>query len=85
MLFNLFLTLGVAVLSVALRSFQSSFSQKAGAIGILVVSYLAIYFITGSQILGGAAAAAWFFLPWVEILTRIPKSHARSRAKVSCT
>ena len=71
MLFNLFLTLGVAVLSVALRSFQSSFSQKAGAIGILVVSYLAIYFITGSQILGGAAAAAWFFLPWVEILTRI--------------
>src|SRR5947207_12530268 len=71
MLFGLFLTLCVAVLSVALRSFQSSFSQKAGAIGILVVSYLAIYFITGSQILGGAAAAAWFFLPWVEILTRI--------------
>src|SRR5207244_7320279 len=71
MLFNLFLTLGVAVLSVALRSFQSSFSQKAGAIGILVVSYLAIYFITGSQILGAVAAAAWFFLPWVEILTRI--------------
>ena len=71
MLFNLFLTLGVAVLSVALRSFQSSFSQKAGAIGILVVSYLAIYFLTGSAILGGIAAAGWFFLPWVEILTRI--------------
>src|SRR5438045_2668506 len=71
MLFNLFLTLGVAVLSVALRSFQSSFSQKAGAVGILVVSYLAIYFITGSEILGGVAAASWFFLPWVEILTRI--------------
>src|SRR5215472_2416650 len=71
MLFNLFLTLGVAVLSVALRSFQSSFSQKAGAVGILVVSYLAIYFITGSQLLGAVAAASWFFLPWVEILTRI--------------
>jgi hypothetical protein len=71
MLFNLFLTLGVAVLSVALRSFQSSFSQKAGAIGILVVSYLVIYFVTGSPILGVVAAAAWFFLPWIEILTRI--------------
>src|SRR2546421_12136798 len=71
MLFNLFLTLGVAVLSVALRSFQSSFSQEAGAIGILVVSYLAIYFITGSQILGAVAAAAWLFFPWVGVLNRI--------------
>src|ERR1041385_1258509 len=71
MLFNLFLTLGVAVLSIALRSFQSSFSQKAGAIGILIVSYLAFYFITGSHIIGGVAAVSWFFLPWVEILTRI--------------
>ena len=52
MLFGLFLTLGVAVLSVALRSFQSSFSQKAGALGILISSYLAIYFITSSWVLG---------------------------------
>jgi hypothetical protein len=72
MLFGLFLTLGVAVLSVALRSFQSSFSQKAGALGILVSSYLAVYFLTGgSWILGLAAAASWLFLPWLEILTRI--------------
>src|SRR6266498_5281814 len=46
MLFGLFLTLGVAVLSVALRSFQSSFSQKAGAAGILASTYLAVYFIS---------------------------------------
>ncbi len=46
MLFGLFLTLGVAVLSVALRSFQTSFSQKAGALGILIATYLAVYFIT---------------------------------------
>jgi len=71
MLFGLFLTLGVAVLSVALRSFQSSFSQKAGALGILVSSYLAVFFITGSWVLGLAAAASWLFLPWLEILTRI--------------
>jgi hypothetical protein len=71
MLFGLFLTLGVAVLSVALRSFQSALSQKIGALGILISTYLAVFFITGSWILGLAAAAAWLFLPWLEILTRI--------------
>jgi hypothetical protein len=71
MLFPLFLILGVAVLSVALRSFQSAFSQKAGALGILLASYLLVYFITNSHVLGALAAASWFFLPWVEILTRI--------------
>ena len=59
------------MLSVALRSFQSSFSQKAGALGILISSYLAVYFISGSLILGLVAAASWLFLPWLEILTRI--------------
>src|ERR1700755_1669730 len=71
MLFGFFLTLGVAVLSVALRSFQSSFAQKAGALGILVASYLLVYFITGSWLLGLAGAFSWLFLPWLEILTRI--------------
>ena len=52
MLFGLFLTLGVAVLSIALRSFQNSYSQRAGALGILVASFLAIYFITGSLMPG---------------------------------
>ena len=71
MLFGLFLTLGVAVLSVALRSFQTSLSQKLGALGILVATFLAIYFITGSVGWGIAVGAAWLFLPWLEILTRI--------------
>jgi hypothetical protein len=71
MLFGFFLTLGVAVLSVALRSFQSSFSQKAGALGILIASYLLVYFVTGSWILGLIGAMSWLFLPWLEILTRI--------------
>src|SRR6266436_3022595 len=71
MLFKLFILLGVGVLAVALRSFQSSFSQKAGAIAILIVSYLLVYFVSDSHLLGAIAAALWFFLPWVEILTRI--------------
>jgi hypothetical protein len=71
MLFGLLLTLGVGVLSVALRSYQTSFAQKAGALGILITSFLAVYFITGSIAWGVAGAASWLFLPWLEILTRI--------------
>src|ERR1051326_9145711 len=71
MLFGLFITLGGAVLSVALRSSQSSVSQKVGAFGILTASFLAIYYITGSWILGALSALSWLFLPWLEILTRI--------------
>src|SRR6266851_727833 len=71
MLFGLFLTLGVAVLSVALRSYQTSLAQKLGALGILIASFLAIYFVTGNVAWGAAGAASWLFLPWLEILTRI--------------
>ncbi len=71
MLFGLFITLGVAVLSVALRSYQSALSQKVGAFGILTASYLGIYYLTGSWVLGLACALSWLFLPWLEILTRI--------------
>src|SRR5205814_8808853 len=63
--------LGVGVLSVALRSYQTSFAQKAGALGILFASFLAVYFITGNVAWGIAGAASWLFLPWLEILTRI--------------
>src|SRR3954467_845503 len=72
MLFGLFLTLGVAVLSVALRSFQTSFAQKVGAVGILASTFLAVYFVFGSWLGGLAAALTWFLLPWLEILTRSP-------------
>ena len=48
MLFGLLMTLGVFVLSIALRSYQTSFAQKAGALGILIASFLAVYFISGS-------------------------------------
>src|SRR6266853_4857673 len=71
MLFGLFLTFGVALLSVALRSYQTSFAQKAGAVGILVTTYLAAYFISGNWVIGLVASLAWFFLPWLEILTRV--------------
>ncbi len=71
MLFGLFLTLGVAVLSVALRSYQTSLAQKAGAFGILVSTFLGVYFLSDSWLWGAVAAVSWLFLPWLEILTRI--------------
>ena len=71
MLFGIFLTLGVAALSVGLRSFQNSYLQKAGALGFLVATFLAFYFITGSWVWGLAGAMGLLFLPWLEILTRI--------------
>src|SRR5256884_9453663 len=71
MLFGLLLTLGVAVLSVALRSYQTTFAQKLGALGVLIASFLAVYFITGNAAWGVAGAASWLFLPWLEILTRL--------------
>jgi len=71
MWFGLLLTAGVAVLSIALRSFQASWAQKAGAFGILASTFLAVYFFSGSWVAGVFAALLWLFLPWLEILTRI--------------
>src|SRR3981189_2758718 len=71
MLFGILLTLGVAVLSVGLRTFQNSYAQKAGALGILAATFLAVYFMTDSWMWGLLAALGWLFLPWLEILTRI--------------
>src|SRR5438552_18269890 len=71
MLFGLLLTLGVAVLSVGLRTFHNSYAQKAGALGILAATVLGFYFATNNWVWGLVAALAWLFLPWVEILTRI--------------
>src|SRR5215212_12202541 len=71
MLFGVFLTLGVAVLSVGLRSFHNLYAQKAGALGIIAATFLGVYFITDNWIWGAVAAVSWLFLPWLEILTRI--------------
>src|SRR6476619_365221 len=71
MLFGLLLTLVVAVLSVGLRTFHNSYTQKAGALGILAATFLGLYFATNNWVWGLVAALAWLFLPWLEIRTRI--------------
>jgi hypothetical protein len=89
MTFNILLILGVAVLSMALRSFQSVLLQKLGAIGILLTSFLIGYLPTQSIFLGVVCAASWLLLPWLDILTRIrrlrlpPEKHLRHRVPPS--
>lgn len=71
MMSSILLILGVATLSIALRTFRSGVLQKFGALGILATSFLVGYLPTHSFGLGALCALSWFLLPWLEILTRI--------------
>src|SRR5438067_10550638 len=73
MLFNILLILGVAVLSMALRSYSGMIAQKLGALGIFATSFLLGYLLMGSVAIGITCAASWLLLPWLELLTRIRK------------
>jgi hypothetical protein len=68
---NLLLILGVAVLSMALRSFRSVVLQKLGALGVLATSFLIGWLLTGYWFIGAVCASSWLMLPWLEILTRV--------------
>lgn len=65
------IVLGIFVLAIGLRSARRAFWRKLGALTFLIASYLAFYYITGSYWGGLVGVALWFFLPWVELLTRI--------------
>jgi len=68
------LVLGVAVLSIALRSFNHVLLQKLGALGIFATSFLVGYLLSGKNLYVGIfCASIWLLLPWLEILTRIRK------------
>ncbi len=71
MLSDLLLTLGVAVLSLALRSFHHPILRKLGALGVLATSFIAGWRFTGYWGVGAFCAASWLLLPWLEILTRV--------------
>lgn len=71
MLQNLLLILGVAVLTFALRTFQSVFLQRLGILGVLVTSFLIGWLFTGYVVVGLLCASTWLLLPWLEILVRV--------------
>lgn len=73
MISSLLLVLGVAALSIALRSFHHVLLQKLGALGIVATSFLIGWLFTGHLWIGVFCASSWLMLPWLEILTRIRK------------
>jgi hypothetical protein len=73
MLPDFLLIMGVAVLSVALRTCNHRWLQKLGAVGVLCTSFLIGWRLTGQWIVGLVCALSWFLLPWLEILTRVRK------------
>jgi hypothetical protein len=68
---DLMLILGVAVLSVALRSFDHPLLRKLGAFGVLCTSFVAGWKLSGYWQIGAFCASSWLLLPWLEILTRV--------------
>jgi len=65
------LIMGVVVAGLGLRTFDHGWLRKSGAVFFLAATYLAALALTASHLAGVVAVAAWFFLPWLEILTRI--------------
>lgn len=68
---DLFLVLGVAVLSMALRSFAHPLLHKLGSFCVLGTSFLIGFLFTGYWQAGVICAGSWLLLPWLEILTRV--------------
>lgn len=67
------IVISIFIFGFALRSCKTSTLRKLGALTLLIASGLGFYFASGSILIGIMAAAAWFLLPWVELLTRIRK------------
>jgi len=63
--------IGLFVLAMGLRTARLNFLRKFGAFTFLVASFCLFFFVTGSFVWGFAGVGLWFFLPWIELLTRI--------------
>ncbi|MES2997375.1 MAG: hypothetical protein V4733_11255 [Verrucomicrobiota bacterium] len=67
-----FTVIGLVILAVALRHSRRKLVRKLGALVFLAATFLAFYFCSGGMVcIGLTGVALWFFLPWIELLTRI--------------
>ncbi len=73
MLSNFLLILGVAILTLSLRSCRNGIAQKLSELGVLTTSFLIGWLATGFWWVGLFCSLSWLLLPWVEILTRVRK------------
>ncbi|MDP0491313.1 MAG: hypothetical protein Q7Q71_09720 [Verrucomicrobiota bacterium JB023] len=67
------IVIGLGVLAVAFRSCRNKPARKLGAAIFLAASFFLIFFLTKCVWCGLLGIAAWFFLPWIELLTRVRK------------
>lgn len=65
------IVLGLVVFGVALRTGKTNCMRKLGALTFLTASFLLFYYPSGNLAIGLMGAMLWFFLPWIELLTRI--------------
>jgi hypothetical protein len=66
-----FIVIGLTVIALGLRMAHRPWLRKLGAFVFLGASFSLGYFLTGMMCCGMAAILLWFFLPWIELLTRI--------------
>ena len=67
------LFLGLVVLTAAFLSYGHPFLRRLGILSVGVTSFAAGYLLSRNVWVGVVCAAAWLFLPWVEILLRVRK------------
>lgn len=68
---ELYTVIAIIIFGYALRSCKTVVLRKLGALVMLLASGLCFYFLCESVLAGILAMGAWFFLPWIELLTRI--------------
>lgn len=65
------IVVGLVVLAIGLRSSRTATPRKLGALTFLVAGFLFFAFLTDCWWCGAFGVVPWFFLPWIELLTRI--------------
>lgn len=70
---GLLLFLGLVVLTAAFFHCDHPLLRRMGVLSVGVTTFAAGYLATGNAWVGAASAAAWLFLPWVEIFLRVRK------------
>jgi hypothetical protein len=70
---EVFLFLGLIVLTAAFLSYDHPVLRRLGLCGVGLTTFAAGYLPTGNFLVGLSCVSVWLLLPWVEILLRIRK------------
>ena len=60
-------------MAIAFRTARRGWVRKLGAVAFLAASYALFFFLTDQWWGGVIGVVVWFFLPWVELLTRVKR------------